>query len=293
MSDTPETNTKVEELLAERRDRFESRREARLENASSRAAKNRKLSTNFYQKSRSMGNCIPFGQPILVGHHSEGRDRRFRSRMRGAMDKSIEAGRTADYYESKVTAIESNTAIFSDDPDAIDKLKAKLAAAQRQQEFWKEGNKIIKSKKLSPEEKAAKLTASGHCPSIATPDRYNRVGYADYLLTNNNGNMRRMRLRIAELETALVAAVEIGDTAQKYPEIGLTIRQARTIDRIQLVFKGKPNEAIRTYLKRQGFNWAPSEGCWQRKLGNGYYDVRLIEEITKLTQTAKDSIAFS
>ena len=51
--------------------------------------------------------------------------------------------------------------------------------------------------------------------------------------------------------------------------------------RIQIVFDGKPNEAIRNTLKANGFRWAPSQGAWQRQLtSNGKYALRrVIEEL--------------
>lgn len=37
---------------------------------------------------------------------------------------------------------------------------------------------------------------------------------------------------------------------------------------VQLVFPGKPSEAVRTILKGYGFRWSPYEGAWQRQLNN-------------------------
>lgn len=68
-----------------------------------------------------MADCIPFGQPILVGHHSEGRDRNFRKRIHNTFGKSFQAQDKAKHYEQKAAAIENNRAIFSDDPQAIQK----------------------------------------------------------------------------------------------------------------------------------------------------------------------------
>lgn len=48
-----------------------------------------------------------------------------------------------------------------------------------------------------------------------------------------------------------------------------------------IVFDGKPDEAIRSTLKSNGFRWAPSQGAWQRQLtSNGKYALRkVIEEL--------------
>lgn len=38
------------------------------------------------------------------------------------------------------------------------------------------------------------------------------------------------------------------------------------IDRLQLIFDGKPDEETRTILKQNAFKWAPSQTAWQRQL---------------------------
>jgi Domain of unknown function (DUF3560) len=278
-----ESEEKAQEILDNRRDRFESRKERRLDNAHRQGLKNRKLSKSFYDRSTTMARCIPMGQPILVGHHSEKRDRRFRKRMWNIMGKSVAANDKAKYYEEKAEAIESNRAIFSDDPDAIEKLKEKIATAVDRQDFMKAGNKIVKSKKLTIEQKIEQLKAAGHSAMILQPDFCGRVGYADYELTNNNANIRRMKQRLEQLEKALINAVEIGDTEEEYPDLDLIVRSARTINRIQLIFSGKPRLEIRNLLKSHGFRWAPSEGAWQRHL-NGVGCRQTIDAIEKISK---------
>jgi Domain of unknown function (DUF3560) len=278
-----ESDERVQEILDNRRDRFESRKERRLDNAHRQGLKNRKLSKSFYERSTSMARCIPMGQPILVGHHSEKRDRRFRKRMWDIMGKSVAANDKAKYYEEKAEAIESNQAIFSDDPDAIEKLKEKIAAAVDRQDFMKAGNKIVKSKKLTIEQKIEQLKTAGHSAMILQPDFCGRVGYADYELTNNNANIRRMKQRLEQLEKALINAVDIGDTEEEYPDLDLIVRHARTINRIQLIFSGKPSVQVRNLLKSHGFRWAPSEGAWQRHL-HGVVCRHTIDAIEKISK---------
>lgn len=199
------------------------------------------------------------------------------------MGQSVAANDKAEYYEQKAAAIETNQSIFSDDPDAIEKLKAKIAAAVDRQEFMKAGNKIVKSKKLTIEQKTEQLKAAGYLTIILQPDFCGRVGYADYELTNNNANIRRMKQRLEQLEKALINAVDIGDTEEEYPDLDLMVRHARTINRIQLIFSGKPSVQIRNLLKSHGFRWAPSEGAWQRHL-NGVVCRHTIDAIEKISK---------
>ena len=39
----------------------------------------------------------------------------------------------------------------------------------------------------------------------------------------------------------------------------------KEINRIQLIFDGKPDEDIRSALKGKGFHWSRREGAWQRE----------------------------
>lgn len=39
----------------------------------------------------------------------------------------------------------------------------------------------------------------------------------------------------------------------------------KEINRIQLLFDGKPSDEIRNALKRNGFHWSRTEGAWQRQ----------------------------
>jgi hypothetical protein len=88
-----------------------------------------------------MASAIPFGQPILVGHHSEKWDRNYRRRIHNNYDKGFQELDKADYYRQKAEAVDNNNAISSDDPDAIKKLKAKLEKLEGQRTKIKEINK--------------------------------------------------------------------------------------------------------------------------------------------------------
>ena len=54
---------------------------------------------------RSMASVIPFGQPILVGHHSEGRDRRYRARIDNNFRKAFEEKTRADELRRRAESI--------------------------------------------------------------------------------------------------------------------------------------------------------------------------------------------
>jgi Domain of unknown function (DUF3560) len=59
-----------------------------------------------YNRSHQIAERFAGGQPILVGHHSEGRARRDQERIHSSMRKSIDEGKKADYHASRAAAAE-------------------------------------------------------------------------------------------------------------------------------------------------------------------------------------------
>lgn len=81
------------------RDAVEARREAdavtRAERLDDRAERAEQAAQTSREAARAISDRIPLGQPILVGHHSEGRARRDAARLTGHMDASLEHAETA------------------------------------------------------------------------------------------------------------------------------------------------------------------------------------------------------
>lgn len=78
---------------------------------------------------------IPFGQPILVGHHSEARARRDVEKIHTNMRKAIDAGNAARQAEHRANAARANTRPEhpSTTANRLDKLRAELRKLERQQ----------------------------------------------------------------------------------------------------------------------------------------------------------------
>lgn len=100
-----------------------------------------KRSNEYYRKSdlSEEATGIPFGQPILVGHHSEGRHRRTVERAWNNMGKSIAESekandykRRAEYWEAKAKDINLSM------PESIGFYEYKLEEAKRKHKFYKE-----------------------------------------------------------------------------------------------------------------------------------------------------------
>ena len=152
--------------------------------------------------------------------------------------------------------------ISSDDPQAVEKLEAKLATLEKHQEMMKAANAAIRMK--DPVKRDAKLADLGYTPEQITqliePDFCGRIGYPAYALQNNNANIQRIRGRIEELKKRSESTLEVWEFDRGRVVVNTTE------NRLQIIFDGKPDADIRTELKSEGFRWAPSQGAWQRQL---------------------------
>jgi hypothetical protein len=163
---------------------------------------------------------IPFGQPILIGHHSERRHRAAIKRMDNAMSASIDNSRKAASMSSRADSIEAaaDAAIYSDDHDAIERLEEKLAGLEAERERIKAYNKTCRKRakldlaELTEEQrtewaadiKAAGLTKgelSGLMSSIQH-QAYQCPGgrFPAYALTNLGGRISTGRKRLERLK---------------------------------------------------------------------------------------------
>lgn len=242
---------------------YEAKQERKRERFEELAQKNRDKSASEFKKAdlSESATGIPFGQPILIGHHSEGRHRRALERADNAMRRSIEADDKADYYAGKAAGVGTGS-ISSDDPEAVTKLLEKIADAEKVQAQMKAANKVVRSK-VKDEAKILTLRAEGFSEASARallePDFCGRVGFAAYQLQNNNANIRRMRQRVEILREA---PTETTETERN----GVTIVENADENRIQLIFPGKPPAEVRQILKSQGFRWSRYNTAWQRHL---------------------------
>lgn len=248
-----------------RRD-YAERKAERLARLEARAAKLRAESASRLGAADRIASAIPLGQPILVGHHSERRHRKDIDRIQRNMRRGIDAANEANAIDRRIAIAEDNAAISSDDPEAVVKLKEKLANLTASQERMKAVNKLIRlaGKKGPLAAEQALISQLGIDPITAEQllkgDCFGNVGFADYQIRNNGAEIRRIEKRLAQLQRS--AAL---------PQLDEEIGSARLVtseNRVQLHFTGKPTDAIRTELKRSGFRWAPTEGAWQRMRTN-------------------------
>lgn len=245
---------------------FNERRSNRLEKYQELAHKNSIESDQRFNHAQKLGSAIPMGQPILVGHHSERSHRAHLKKIDNNMRKSIEADSKAGYYAEKAKHIESDKTIYSDDPEAIVKLREKIDSLEKAQETMKAANKIIKNKKFTEAEKVEELVklkfSEKQAQELLIPDYVGRIGFASYSLQNNNANINRNKKRLEQL----IKQESEETTEQKIN--GVRVVDSVEDNRLQLFFDDIPAEATRTALKRNGFRWSRFNGCWQRHRSN-------------------------
>lgn len=258
---------------------YEAKQAARKERYEERAANARAESSSTYDRAKSMASAIPFGQPVHVGHHSEKLDRSFRERIHNTYGKAFALQDKAQHYEQKAASVGTG-GISSDDPEAIEKLRAELANVEQAQERMKAANKAIRTHKTE-EARIAALVAQGlteaQAAELLKPDFAGRVGFPPYSLSNNNASARRIAGRIAELEK-LRQRVDVEQEADGY-----TYREDTGENRVMFVFPGKPDDATRALLKRHAFKWSPSRGAWVRQLNNA--GIWAAQEVKKALNT--------
>ena len=186
---------------------------------------------------------------------------RKKEKQNAARDRNLEEWNYIQGLLDKIRSVGTG-GISSDDPQAVEKLEAKLAALEKNQEMMKAANAAIRMK--DPAKGDAKLAELGYTPEdiakLRAPDFCGRIGYPAYALQNNNANIRRIRGRIAELKKRTES------TPEGWEFDGGRVVVNTTENRLQVIFDGKPDADVRTELKGEGFRWAPSQGAWQRQL---------------------------
>ena len=148
------------------------------------------------------------------------------------------------------------------------------------QERMKQANKAIRMK--DKEKGDATLHDMGYTDEqiaqLREPDFCGRIGFPDYMLANNNANIRRLEGRIKSLQKTKSQGTR--ESENKFFKVKENVEAMR----IQLFFERKPEPEVRDILKSNGFRWAPSVGAWQRQLNNnGKYAVeRVIRELEEM-----------
>lgn len=187
-------------------------------------------------------------------------------------------------------------AISSDDPEAVDKVRAKIAGLEEDRTRAKAINKVCRDPKLTEDQKRETLRDVYKCPPRAIqnalqPD-WGKPGLPDYYLTNLGAEVRRLEARAKVLE-ALAVRPEVRVTfAVPGTDLRGYAKENSEENRLQAFFPGKPGRDVLEALPRAGFHWSPSRGCWQRMRGNASLEAlaRVVGPLTTEDPDAEPAI---
>ena len=168
-----------------------------------------------------------------------------------------------------------NNTISASDPQAVEKLTARLESCQKLHTVMKDTNAYWRkfgTCKGAPDisdEQAEKLERK-----IDKGYSWDKQPFSSYELTNNNAEIKRLERRIKEISFSQ----EVGFSGWNF-EGGVAVAN-KEMNRLQLVFDEKPDEKQRAILKTNGFKWAPSQNAWQRQLNdNAIYAANRVDFI--------------
>lgn len=216
----------------------------------------RKLADNLNASNRITASC-PSVMISGAGNFPVAK----KQKQNAAADRNMEEYQHIQGLLDKIRSVGTG-GISADDPQAVEKLKAKLTALERLQDTMKQANAYYRKHKTldgCPVLTAAQIADIN--ASLAKSWRGQPKPFESFELSNNNANIRRLKERIAELEKRQAEPAPDGWTFD-----GGEVVMNKEENRVQILFDGKPDEQTRAVLKSHGFRWAPSQGAWQRQL---------------------------
>lgn len=254
---------------------YEEKQEARRERLEQAAERAKTESDAAFKRAHSIHDGIPFGQPILVGHHSEKRHRRDLAKADNALRRGVEASKEAAELARRAEAV-GTAGISSDDPEAVAKLEDKRTDLEKERDRMKAVNATFrKAKGDSAAKLAACVTAGLLAPNAAMEIAQVTFGlcnhdmpYPAYELTNIGARIRQAKKR-AEAIVAREATPAHEPVVVQTAAGEVRIVENADDNRVQIFFPGKPDVTVREELKRFGFHFSPINEAWQRMRSNG------------------------
>lgn len=156
-----------------------------------------------------------------------------------------------------------NHVISSDDPQALEKLTAKLEKCQQDQERMKSINAYYRKNGTMRGYPGMTAELADKIDRAVEQSRSaEKRPFLSYQLSGNNADIRRYTQRIKQLTKSR----EIGYVGWKF-DGGEAVANADN-NRLQLLFDEKPGAEQRKILKQNGFHWSPTEQAWQRQLND-------------------------
>ena len=233
--------------------------------------------TTRFQSARDAVAGIPFGQPILVGHHSERRHRKALEKQDTNMRRGVEASEKAKTLRSREKGV-GTAGISSDDPEAVVKLKTKLQDLEEGNAVAKRINAAMrKARKAAgglgtkadrdPTVIQAGLKAGLEHPEATEAIRRAleataRVFYGPPDLGSNANIQRTVRQRIEAL-CKEATAEEMREETDLF-----SVEEDRRENRLLLTPKSQLRKESFRWVRSQGFNWSRRDQTFKRLLND-------------------------
>ena len=212
---------------------------------------------HLYTKSRCISSMItgPANFPIARAEKANRAEHKASEAATAYYSRIVKDAQQAAYYEAHPEA----RPVMAGDADAVERLRAQVATMQANQDKMVQANKLLRK---GDHPALVALLGQVAADALNKPDFAGRKGYAQFELSNNRANMKRVEQRIKELEARKATTPK-----------DLTINGVRVVEnteamRLQLFFPDKPAPAMIALLKSHAFKWAPSVQAWQRQLTN-------------------------
>lgn len=253
---------------------YEQRQLARQERLEARAARAAHEADAAAKQSHDMMKAIPFGQPILVGHHSEGRDRRYRDRAWNLLGKSVEQQHKAETLAQRAAAVGTG-GISQDDPDAITKLEAKRATEEAHRDRCKAVNVLLRGAKIDTLVKARDAGAVAEALQTLDLTDTERKGLVDQLRyfgrmkldpSYHTREIARINERIAQLQRQATTS---------YPTLegaGWLLEDDTDRNRLRLTITYRLPRETFDWLRSMGWRWARTEQAFLAYRNGSAYD---------------------
>jgi len=240
-----------------RRERLERKMGRRLDWAESRHAK----ASEAFNTARHALDGIEPGQPILVGHHSERKHRAALEKHDNAMRRAFESENMKNHHLSCADGIQRQLdhSVFSDDTNAVEALRARIAEREAEANRIKAYNKTCKAAAkagqphgdlslLDDRQKANLCTLLRVCAYQVGPGG----SFPSYATTNLRANIRRYQQRLDDIQRRAARSERAANAKG-----GVIIEGAEYVN---VTFAEKPDNQVIDALKAAGFVWCA--GTW-------------------------------
>ena len=158
-----------------------------------------------------------------------------------------------------------NNAISASDPQAVEKLTARLNECKEFQEtakgvnaHWRKTGTCMGAPGIT-DDMAAKLDRKITSATVS----WERVPYSDYMLKNNYAEMKRLEKRIAEV----TRNQEVGFSGWEFE--GGRAEANTDLNRLQIFFDKRLDSDKHSTMRHAGFVFSRTNDAYQRQLNDG------------------------